>query len=146
MSSLVHQFLELIFRPVLTALSPSYRQGARLDDVIDDALEASGKELAVDGDAIKALKRFSAVEEIRFLTIHKCKCLEFEKVVVLGVEEELFWNDAAVMPEFFVAISRARQHLVLTYCERRKRSEQSTNQWKVQRTPYQRLLDFANEN
>jgi superfamily I DNA/RNA helicase len=127
-------------------LSPGYRQGERLDDIIiDDALKAFGKEFAVDGDVIKALKRLSEVEAIRFLTIHKCNGLEFEKVVVLGVEEELFWNDAAVMPEF-VAISRARQHLVLTYRERRKRPKEPTNQWKVQRTPYQRLLDFANEN
>jgi ATP-dependent exoDNAse (exonuclease V) beta subunit len=43
---------------------------------------------------------------VRILTIHKCKGLEFEKVVVLGVENELFWGDAA-SSEFFVAVSRA---------------------------------------
>lgn len=53
-------------------------------------MEAFGRELAADGDAVEALKRLSEIDAVRILNIHKCKGLEFDKIVVLGVEEELF--------------------------------------------------------
>lgn len=49
-------------RPVLTALSPAYQQGTRLDDLIEPSLEAFERELAVDGDAVQALRRLSEEE------------------------------------------------------------------------------------
>ena len=145
--TLVHEFLQLVSRPVLTALSTGYQQGTRLDDLIEQALGAFDRELAFDGDAVQALRRLSEVDAIRFLTIHKCKGLEFEKVVVLGIEEQLFWGDpTAAMSEFFVAISRAKQHLVLTNARRRDRPERATNRWDKWRTPHQQFLDFARED
>jgi superfamily I DNA/RNA helicase len=144
--TLVQDFLQLVSQPVLTALSPGYRQGARLDDLIEQALEAFERELAVDGDAIQALRRLSELDAIRLLTIHKCKGLEFEKVVVLGVEEELLWGTpTAAMSEFFVAISRAKQHLVLTYAKHRTRPAGAATRWAEERTPHQEFLDFTRE-
>ncbi|MCT2587571.1 ATP-dependent helicase [Actinophytocola gossypii] len=144
---LVHEFLQLVSRSVLAAMSPGYQQGTRLDDLIEQAVEAFGREIAVDGDAVAALKRLSETDAIRFLTIHKCKGLEFEKVVVLGVEEQLFWgNPTTVMSEFFVAVSRAKHHLVLTHAKRRERPGQPVSRWDVLRTQHQKLLDFAYED
>lgn len=144
---LVHEFLQLVSRPVLTALSIGYQQGTRLDDLIEQALAAFARELAVDGDAVQSLRRLSEMDAIRFLTIHKCKGLEFEKIVVLGVEEQLFWGNAtAAMSEFFVAISRAKQHLVLTHVQRRDRPEGFRKRWDEPRTPHQQFLSFAQEN
>jgi superfamily I DNA/RNA helicase len=144
--SLVEEFLQLVSRPVLTALSPGYQQGTRLNDLIEQAFEAFERELAVDYDAIQALRRLSEVDTIRFLTIHKCKGLEFEKVVILGVEEQLFWGDpTAAMSEFFVAISRAKQHLVLTQASHRERPAGAANRWDEWRTAHQEFLTFAGE-
>lgn len=147
-TSLVYQFLQLISRPTLIALSSGYRQGTRLDDIIQQALEAFGKELTVDGEPTEALKRLSGTDAIRFLTIHKCKGLEFEKVIVLGVEEELFWSSdsTAVMSEFFVAISRTKQHLVLTHTSHREWPTEPVNRWDEWRTPQRMLLGFAYED
>ncbi|NKI42263.1 ATP-dependent helicase [Streptomyces physcomitrii] len=144
--TLVYEFLRLVSRSTLTALSTGYQQGTWLDDVIEQALDAFDRELAVDGDAIQALRRLSEMDAIRFLTIHKCKGLEFEKVVVLGVEEQLFWGDAtAAISAFFVAISRAKQHLVLTHVRHRDRPEEPVKFWSESRTPHQEFLDFAYE-
>ena len=144
--SLVEEFLQLVSRPVLTALSSGYQQGTRLNDLIEQAFEAFERELAVDYDAIQALRRLSEVDAIRFLTIHKCKGLEFEKVVILGVEEQLFWGDpTAAMSEFFVAISRAKQHLVLTQASHRERPAGAANRWDEWRTAHQEFLTFAHE-
>ncbi|GLX95884.1 ATP-dependent helicase [Herbidospora sp. NBRC 101105] len=142
--ALIEEFLQLITRPVLTALSPAYQQGKRLDDLIEQAIEAFGRELGVDADPVKSLRRLSELDAIRFLTIHKCKGLEFEKVVVLGVERELFWGTPTVaMSEFFVAISRGKQHLVLTFASYREKPALAIKRWDEQRTPHQKFLNFA---
>jgi superfamily I DNA/RNA helicase len=141
----ISAFLELVSRPVLNALSPAYQQGSRLDDVIEDSLEAFSKELAVDGEPVEALKRLSELDAVRVLTIHKCKGLEFEKVVVLGVEKELFWGDAA-MSEFFVAISRAKNDLILTHTDFRARPSTPVKYWRENRTAHTKFLAYADND
>jgi len=138
----IAEFLDVLSRPALNALSPTYQQGTRLDEVIEDVLHALGRELAVDGDPVEALKRLSALDAVRILTIHKCKGLEFEKVVVLGVEEQLFWGDAATS-EFFVAISRAKEELVLTYVDFRARPSLPVRYWRENRTAHAEFLAYA---
>ncbi len=138
------KFLELVSRSVLNALSPAYQQGSRLDDVIEDALAAFGKALVVDGDPVEALKRLSELDAVRIFTIHKCKGLEFDKVVVLGVEEELFWGDAA-LSEFFVAISRAKNELILTYTDFRARPGTPVKYWRENRTAQAQFLAYADD-
>ncbi|MEV7551930.1 ATP-dependent helicase [Amycolatopsis sp. NPDC089917] len=140
----ISAFLELVSRPVLNTLAPAYQQGTWLDDVIENALEAFGKELAVDGDPVKALKRLAELDAVRVLTIHKCKGLEFEKVVVLGVEQELFWGDAATS-EFFVAISRAKNELVLTHTDFRARPSTPVKYWREYRTAHSEFLAYADD-
>lgn len=138
----ISEFLDLLSRPALSALSPAYQQGSRLDDVIDEALAALGRELAVDGDQILALKRLSELDAIRILTIHKCKGLEFEKVVVLGVEHDLFWGEASTS-EFFVAISRAKDELVMTHVDFRARPSSPVKVWQEDRTAHNEFLGYA---
>jgi superfamily I DNA/RNA helicase len=82
---------------------------------------------------------------VRILTIHKCKGLEFEKVVVVGVEEELFWGDAATS-EFFVAISRAKDELVLTRADFRARPSTPVKYWRESRTAHIEFLAYADED
>lgn len=147
---IVSQFLELITRPVLTGLSPSYQHGTRLDDLIQETRDALAEELALDGSMANALDRLSEDDAIRILTIHKVKGLEFEKVIVLGVEKELFWtsNDSTIHDlrnVFFVAASRAKDELVLTYVDSRSRPRGLTKRWDVSRHPYLEFLGYAND-
>jgi superfamily I DNA/RNA helicase len=139
---IILEFLEVVTRPVLNALSPAYQQGSRLDEVIKEAVRAFGNELAVDGSPVEALKRLSESDSVRILTIHKCKGLEFDKVIILGVEEELFWGDAATS-EFFVAISRAKNELVLTHVDFRARPSGALKRWSEHRTAHVRFLAYA---
>ena len=141
----ITEFLDVVSRPVLNALSPAYQQGTRLDEVIESAMDALGKELAVDGDPVEALKRLSELDAVRILTIHKCKGLEFEKVIVLGVEEELFWGDAATS-EFFVAISRAKEELVLTNVDFRARPSTPVKYWRENRSAHTEFLAYADDD
>lgn len=141
----ITEFLDVVTRPVLNALSPAYQQGTRLDEVIEGAMDALARELAVDGDPVEALKRLSELDAVRILTIHKCKGLEFEKVIVLGVEEELFWGDAATS-EFFVAISRAKQELVLTSVDFRARPRTPVKYWREKRSVHAEFVAYADDD
>ena len=139
----IADFLSMITLPVLQALSPEYERGQRLREVIEKTTAVFEEQLNKDGDPVAAIERVSEEEAVRILTIHKSKGLEFEKVVVFGVESELFWGDDR-RSEFFVAISRAKNELVLTHTQRRPRPVGVLSRWTEQRHPMQEFLDYAN--
>ncbi|RZT64383.1 superfamily I DNA/RNA helicase [Microcella alkaliphila] len=144
---LISSFLKFVTRPSLNALSPSYQQGTRLNDVMIEAAGAFKRELAIDGDPIAALDRLSEEDAIRILTVHKCKGLEFEKVIVFGVEPQFFWgDDNDVKSEFFVAISRAKDELVLTTARHRAKPDGASFRWSEDSPPHDELLGYADES
>ncbi len=72
----------------------------------------------------------AAAERVTLMTIHSAKGLEFRVVVVVGLEEGLFpvGNSAQMEDDleeerrlFYVAVTRAKERLYLTNCERRYR-------------------------
>lgn len=69
-------------------------------------------------------------ERVTLMTIHSAKGLEFKVVIVVGLEEGLFpvGNSAQQQEDleeerrlFYVAVTRAKEELILTNCERRYR-------------------------
>jgi DNA helicase-2/ATP-dependent DNA helicase PcrA len=66
-------------------------------------------------------------DQVQLMTLHACKGLEFPLVILLGVEEELLPHGRlghSVDEErrlFYVGVTRARRHLVLSRVEQRKR-------------------------
>ncbi|WP_098730938.1 UvrD-helicase domain-containing protein [Brevibacterium epidermidis] len=144
-SPIIKSFLKFVTRPALNALSPSYQQGSRLNDVIKDAASAFKRELAVDCDPVAALDRLSEEDSVRILTVHKCKGMEFEKVIVFGVEPQFFWG-SAVKAEFFVAISRAKAELVLTTAHHRTKPDGASGRWREESPAYEELLRYTDES
>ncbi|MBI2233674.1 MAG: ATP-binding domain-containing protein, partial [Micavibrio aeruginosavorus] len=72
------------------------------------------------------------------------KGLEFDTVVVLGVEKQTFWGEAdAERSAFFVGISRAKRRLYLTVCEERERPEGANNRWNVRRAEHDEFVGYA---
>lgn len=72
----------------------------------------------------------SDTPRVTLMTVHAAKGLEFEVVFVTGMEDELFpGNNALVYPKemeeerrlFYVAVTRAKRHCVLSYTEARFR-------------------------
>jgi DNA helicase II / ATP-dependent DNA helicase PcrA len=70
------------------------------------------------------------IERVTLMTIHSAKGLEYDVVIVTGMEEGLFpvGNSAQEQEDleeerrlFYVAVTRAREHLYLINCERRYR-------------------------
>jgi DNA helicase-2/ATP-dependent DNA helicase PcrA len=70
------------------------------------------------------------IEKITLMTVHGAKGLEFELVLLTGMEEDMFpyRNQEPRSPEEmeeerrlgYVAITRARHHLVITHCKQRQ--------------------------
>ncbi len=64
---------------------------------------------------------------VTLMTIHNAKGLEFDTVIITGLEEGLFPHSRSDTPEtleeerrlFYVGLTRARRHLILTHAESR---------------------------
>jgi DNA helicase-2/ATP-dependent DNA helicase PcrA len=92
----------------------------------DASLATFLEEITLDsaGDEVEAEDRLT------LMTVHAAKGLEFRTVMVTGMEEKMFpfrglelWDDPEELEEerrlAYVAITRARERLVLSYAERR---------------------------
>lgn len=146
MCELAEAFLERAGRELVAGLSADYERGPRLDDVVEQTLARIRELRRAAGDAAGALARFSEDRAVRIMTIHKSKGLEFDTVIVLGVEEEAFWGDAeAERSGFFVAISRAKRRLVLTTASGRNKPDGANQYWRTVRTPHAEFLGYAQE-
>ena len=90
-----------------------------------------------------ALASFSGDSAVRIMSVHKSKGLEFDTVVILGVEHETFWGDAAAeRAAYFVGISRAKKRLWLTACQSRERPL-GARRWTVERHEHDEFLGYA---
>jgi superfamily I DNA/RNA helicase len=80
---------------------------------------------------------------VRIMSIHKSKGLEFDTVIVLGVEKQTFWGEEeAERSAYFVAISRAKRRLFLTVCNQRERPD-GVKRWDVNRTEHAEFIGYA---
>ncbi len=83
-------------------------------------------------------------DEVQLMTLHACKGLEFPCVILMGLEEDILPHKrlgSDISEErrlFYVGITRAQQHLVMTYSQKR----QVNGRW-VNRLP-SRFIEEAN--
>lgn len=141
--TLVGEIIETVGRDAVVALSADYAQGNRLDQLVEDTV-ARISDLLADGTELStALSAFSADRAVRIMSIHKSKGLEFDTVIMVGVEEETFWGKVdEERAAYFVGISRAKRKLLLTVCEHRDRPKGATR-WDAERTPHAEFLGYA---
>lgn len=101
-----------------------YAQGNYLSDVLKKFSTLFNRELIRTGYKWKdAIEGFEGINSIPIMTIHKSKGLEYSAVYFIGLEDSAFWNFKNQPEEdrcaFFVALSRAKQFIAFTYCEKR---------------------------
>lgn len=139
----VEEFLKKIGTAVLPALTPDSDSLTRIPEILEQTKTHINEQLFTEPDLRAVLKNFSSDQAVRILTIHKSKGLEFHTVVVMGVENECFWGDKLDSRcIFFVAISRAKERLILTTCEYRDKPA-TTGNWSVDRTPHDEYINYA---
>lgn len=137
-------FLKQVSIETLVSLSPDYESHDRLKEVVRDIKARIEELLKLEPDLPKALERFSEDQAVRILTIHKSKGLEFDSVIILAVENEIFFgNQDENRCAYFVGVSRAKKRLVLTHADQRERPAGHTKRWDVQRTPQTEYFGYA---
>jgi superfamily I DNA/RNA helicase len=74
----------------------------------------------------QCLDLYEGIGQIPIMTVHKSKGLEFDTVIFVGLEDDAWWAHKPGDPEgiatFFVALSRAKQRAIFTFCHSRGRS------------------------
>ena len=57
------------------------------------------------------------------MTVHKSKGLEYDTMIFLGLDDANWWSHTPRNPDglstFFVALSRAKQRAIFTFCGQR---------------------------
>ena len=102
---------------------PMYRNG----DALPIAREAMQLHLARSANSCQAwaeaLDAFEGTDCLPLMTVHKSKGLEFDTMVMIGLDDRTWWSYTPNNPEglatFFVAVSRAKQRIVITHCSQR---------------------------
>jgi len=143
---IVDRLIEAVGRDVVVGLSADYSYGNNLELRLDEVILALVDMFANDTSVERALATFAADRAVRIMSIHKSKGLEFDTVIVLGVETETFWGNANTeRSAFFVAISRAKVRLALTFIEERRRPDNFPGHrpWQVKRSPHAEFLGYA---
>lgn len=142
--AVVRGFLDHIGSERLTALSPEYGQGDRLDQIVESVLSRV-RDLANGlGGTLADLTQITDDGAVRILTVHKAKGLEFDSVIVLATEYETYWGKPDdERATFFVGVSRAKRRLVATSAGYRAKPLGATHRWKTARTPHDEFLTFV---
>lgn len=144
MRILLEEFIAIVGRETLVSMSSDYERSTRLEEVVALTLDHVVELLRTSADVATALNRFSDDHAVRIMTVHKSKGLEFDRVVLLGVEVETYWGDSAEQRSvFFVGISRARSCLRLTVSAARARPDGYAKRWDEKRKPHSEFLSYA---
>ena len=130
MLKLIDCIIEKIDEKRIISNFSTYNRKSDLDIIVKNFSKLLYKEYSqTQGEWLDIVSSFKGENSIPIMTIHKSKGLEYEAVYFLGLEDSAFWsfND---QPEedksaFFVALSRAKSHLIFTYCKLRNNSPQN---------------------
>lgn len=139
----VKAFLKHIGSDTIVALSPDYESHKRLQEVFRDTKARIEELLKIESDLPQALGRFTDDQAVRILTIHKSKGLEFDSVIIMAVENEIFFGDKDENRcAFFVGVSRAKRRLILTHVDERQRPA-NAKRWDVRRTAQSEYFSYV---
>jgi len=108
----------------MKAIFTEYQQGDYLAVRIDKFTNLFWEEYEIsENNWIIAIENFIGTHSIPIMTIHKSKGLEYSAVYFVGLEDAAFWNFKNQPDEdrcaFFVALSRAKEFLMFTFCQYR---------------------------
>ena len=141
---MAQEFLERVGLPMLTSLSPDYEAHARLGEIVIQTHQQLNVLYEQGSDLLSALDRFSNDQAIRLLTVHKSKGLEFHSVIMPAIETQTFWGDPyEERCSFFVGISRAKDRLLLTNCERRFKPPTHPARWNESRSQHAEFMSYV---
>lgn len=108
----------------LKALYSQYKRGNYVNNILKELKELLWLEYDECKEWLTAIDKFYGEYTIPIMTIHKSKGLEYNTVILLGLEDSAFWgideNYDEELCNFFVALSRAKERMYFTFSKNRK--------------------------
>lgn len=102
---------------------PQYKEGTWLKEMIEQMRDYLLVQYNQTGDFMAAIQALKGEDTIPIMTTHKSKGLEFHTVIFLGLEDSAFWKyheqPTSDNNLFFVALSRAKERVLFTFCHHR---------------------------
>jgi len=106
-----------------------FEQNAKLHPEQDGSLESFVNNLALDNKLMQANKKRLYDDRVQLMTFHGSKGLEFPVCFLVGLEDHIIPHEKSLKETgleeerrlMYVAITRARQHLVLSMAQQRSR-------------------------
>jgi superfamily I DNA/RNA helicase len=72
------------------------------------------------------------------MTVHKSKGLEYDTMIFIGLDDDSWWSHSPSNPDglatFFVALSRAKQRAIFTFCSGRGNRRKVADLYRLLRT------------
>jgi len=110
----------------LKELSATYVQYST-GDLLEIMVEAFYEHLAESAEEAPCweacVDSFEGVHQIPLMTVHKSKGLEYDTIFFVGLDDKTWWShkpgNAEGIATFFVALSRAKQRAIFTFCSER---------------------------
>ena len=106
---------------VFRACFRQYASGSYFEDLLRSLTDALNRSLEQCGSMADAISDFIGDNIVPAMTIHKSKGLEFNTVFFLGLEDSQWWGFRNQPDEetrsFFVAFSRAIEHVFFTFSD-----------------------------
>lgn len=101
---------------------PAYRRSQDLDRVLRGVRKLLTDGIPHTSSWAELLDWFEGGDQVPLMTIHKSKGMEFERVIVLGIDKMRWWEfDDEVFEEkvrlIFVSLTRAREKTYFTCCK-----------------------------
>ncbi|MGD9990882.1 UvrD-helicase domain-containing protein [Pseudonocardia sp.] len=121
--SLVDHALEYVGGPAtFRSIHPAYRDKWLLDSTVDALRHQLGKCSGMPTWP-GVFDHFAGRDAVSLLTIHKSKGLEYDTVIMLGLDDNTWWShrrdDREGASTLFVAISRAKQRMLFSHAHTR---------------------------
>lgn len=102
---------------------PQFQQGNYLKKTVNDLYLHLNQYYKETKDLSTALDVLLGKDSIPIMTAHKSKGLEYHSVIFVGLEDKAFWTydrqKSADDNLVFVALSRAKERVLFTFCENR---------------------------
>lgn len=139
-SLIIDKILEYADTDKITTLFPNYQNKVFFNNLITKFKDEINKNYTDSNDLENSIFTFLGKDTIPVMTIHKSKGLEYNTTIFIGLEDNAFWSFEKQPDEdkcaFFVALSRAKERIIITYCQKRhdkwgRERNQSFNKIKV---------------
>lgn len=121
---IVQTIIDFLGIELIKGAYPQYKQGNYLNSVLERFINLLNDNInAREGAIYEGVEDFKGVRTVKIMSIHKSKGLEFHTVIFVGLEDSAFWSFSNQKTDdlsaFFVALSRARERMLFTFCEKR---------------------------